>query len=242
MDVKTMSAAFGLLCLCSISCSSSISASFGGGSKEPPVTDADADALEVEKETAIAEAGDDTPSVAELQAQLEKLEVEKETADTPSVAELQAQLEKLEVKKQTAIAEAGKVDQASAEPTPTPSPIMCQGSWGVCDTVEGGYLNEGFQFYSVTTPAAHGGGACPHKDGAKRECDLPCVDVNEDSIVDLHYKGWGWMGTKLDNPYTTYRGTGVSRNDMWIERCNKCRKGGKFPEDCNNLSPVSYDE
>ena len=220
MDVKTMSAAFGLLCLCSISCSSSISASFGGGSKEPPVTDADADALEVEKETAIAEAGDDTPSVAELQAQLEKLEV----------------------KKQTAIAEAGKVDQASAEPTPTPSPIMCKGSWGVCDTVEGGYLNEGFQFYSVTTPAAHGGGACPHKDGAKRECDLPCVDVNEDSIVDLHYKGWGWMGTKLDNPYTTYRGTGVSRNDMWIERCNKCRKGGKFPEDCNNLSPVSYDE
>ena len=134
------------------------------------------------------------------------------------------------------------MDQASAEPTPTPSPIMCQGSWGVCDTVEGGYLNEGFQFYSVTTPAAHGGGACPHKDGAKRECDLPCVDVNEDSIVDLHYKGWGWMGTKLDNPYTTYRGTGVSRNDMWIERCNKCRKGGKFPEDCNNLSPVSYDE
>tara|TARA_B000000477_G_scaffold121736_1_gene124756 strand:- start:898 stop:1626 length:729 start_codon:yes stop_codon:yes gene_type:complete len=242
MDVKTMSAAFGLLCLCSISCSSSISASFGGGSKEPPVTDADADALEEEKQTAIAEAGDDTPSVAELQAQLEKLEVEKETVDTPSVAELQAQLEKLEVKKQTAIAEAGKVDQASAEPTPTPSPIMCQGSWGVCDTVEGGYLNEGFQFYSVTTPAAHGGGACPHKDGAKRECDLPCVDVNEDSIVDLHYKGWGWMGTKLDNPYTTYRGTGVSRNDMWIERCNKCRKGGKFPEDCNNLSPVSYDE
>ena len=242
MDVKTMSAAFGLLCLCSISCSSSISASFGGGSKEPPVTDADADALEVEKETAIAEAGDDTPSVAELQAQLEKLEVEEAGDDTPSVAELQAQLEKLEVKKQTAIAEAGKVDQASAEPTPTPSPIMCQGSWGVCDTVEGGYLNEGFQFYSVTTPAAHGGGACPHKDGAKRECDLPCVDVNEDSIVDLHYKGWGWMGTKLDNPYTTYRGTGVSRNDMWIERCNKCRKGGKFPEDCNNLSPVSYDE
>ena len=172
-----------------------------------------------------------------------------DTKANPTVAELQAQVDKLEQNKQTAIADAGRVDQTSLDAAfaagasgNSPSPIMCQGSWGGCDTVDGGYLNEGFEFYSVTTPAAHGGGACPHKDGAKRECDLPCVAVDEDSLTDIHYKGWGWMGTKLDNPYATYRDTGVSRNQMWIDRCNKCRKGGKFPENCANLSPASYDD
>ena len=225
MSVVPMLAGVGLLSVCCLS-SSFMSGATGGG-EETLAAGAGAGAG--------AGKGDDTkanPTVAELQSQVDKLERDKQTAIAAGVA-----------------ADVGRVDQTSLDAAyaagasgNSPSPIICQGSWGVCDTVDGGYLNEGFEFYSVTTPAAHGGGSCPHKDGAKRECDLPCVAVNEDSLVDLHFKGWGWMGTKLDNPYATYRDTGVSRNQMWIDRCNKCRKGGKFPENCNNLSPASYDD
>ncbi len=96
------------------------------------------------------------------------------------------------------------VVQCAPRVQPASCPVACIGSWGVCSVPCGG----GLSTYSISTPAANGGAACPFVGGATSACNaFACPPTAVDCVG-----SWGACTVLCGGGLSTYSITTPAAN------------------------------